>query len=69
MEKLLEQAGACTFGCVAVEKLRSHMSEAAWQRAQETTPGLRNLEPEGPGWRKLDEGGSASLWEFTGCDA
>ena len=43
MEKLLEQAGACTFGCVAAEKLRSHMSEAAWQRAQETTPGLRSL--------------------------
>ena len=20
-----------------------------------------------PGWRKVDEGGHASLWEFTGC--
>ena len=37
---------------------------AKWE---ETTPGLRNLDPMGPGWRKVDEGGSASLWEFSGC--
>lgn len=38
---------------------------AKWE---ETTPGLRNLDPvEGPAWTKVDEGGSASLWEFTGC--
>lgn len=37
---------------------------AKWE---ETTPGLRNLEPSGPGWRQLDQGGHASLWEFTGC--
>ncbi|MDO5740079.1 MAG: hypothetical protein Q4P07_08015 [Ornithinimicrobium sp.] len=38
---------------------------AKWE---ETTPGLRNLKPQGEGWRKVDEGGHASLWEFTGCD-
>ncbi|SOC51287.1 DUF6541 family protein [Ornithinimicrobium cerasi] len=38
---------------------------AKWE---ETTPGLRNLAPEeGPDFRRVDEGGSASLWEFTGC--
>lgn len=38
---------------------------AKWE---ETTPGLRNLDPvEGPDWVKVDEGGHASLWEFTGC--
>jgi hypothetical protein len=37
---------------------------AKWE---ESTPGLRNLEPGGPGWRKVDEGGHASLWEFSGC--
>jgi hypothetical protein len=37
---------------------------AKWE---ETTPGLRNLDPSGPGWRKVDQGGHASLWEFTGC--
>ncbi len=34
---------------------------------EETTPGLRAIRPEGEGWRKIDEGGHASLWEFTGC--
>ena len=36
---------------------------------EETTPGLYNIEPgdESEGWRKIDEGGHASLWEFTGC--
>lgn len=34
---------------------------------EETTPGLRNIRPYGPGWRLVDEGGQASLWEFTGC--
>lgn len=43
MEKLLEQAGACAFGCVAVEELRSRMSRDAWDRAQQTTPGLKRL--------------------------
>ena len=38
---------------------------AKWE---ETTPGLRNITPGGEGWRKVDEGGHASLWEFTGCD-
>ncbi|WP_431473812.1 DUF6541 family protein [Ornithinimicrobium sp. W1665] len=38
---------------------------AKWE---ETTPGLRNIEPGGQGWRQVDEGGHASLWEFTGCD-
>lgn len=38
---------------------------AKWE---ETTPGLRNIAPAGEGWRKVDEGGHASLWEFTGCD-
>ncbi|GAA5162437.1 DUF6541 family protein [Ornithinimicrobium tianjinense] len=37
---------------------------------EETTPGLYLLRPmEGEDWRKLDEGGHASLWEFHGCDA
>lgn len=43
MEKLLEQAGACATGVVAVEKLRPRMSDQAWQRAQEATPGLKSL--------------------------
>lgn len=43
MEKLLEQAGACAFGCAAVERLRPHMSEQAWQRARQATPGLKYL--------------------------
>jgi hypothetical protein len=38
---------------------------AKWE---ETTPGLRNLEPEGPGYELVDRGGHASLWRFTGCD-
>ncbi|MFC5041733.1 DUF6541 family protein [Ornithinimicrobium kibberense] len=38
---------------------------AKWE---ETTPGLRNITPGVEGWRKVDEGGHASLWEFTGCD-
>lgn len=38
---------------------------AKWE---ERTPGLRNLTPiPGGHWRKVDEGGHASLWEFTGC--
>ena len=43
METLLEQAGACAFGCVAVEGLRSRMSDEAWARARQTTPGLKRL--------------------------
>ena len=38
---------------------------AKWE---ETTPGLRTITPGGEGWRQVDEGGHASLWEFTGCD-
>lgn len=43
MEKLLEQAGACVTGCVAVERLRQHMDGQAWERAVQTTPGLQSL--------------------------
>ncbi|MFK5634187.1 DUF6541 family protein [Ornithinimicrobium sp. LYQ103] len=38
---------------------------AKWE---DTTPGLRNLEPQGPAFELVDRGGSASLWRFTGCD-
>lgn len=43
MLELLKNAGACAAGCVAAEKLRPRMSEERWQRAQETTPGLKRL--------------------------
>ena len=44
-----------------------HELNAKWE---ETTQGLYLIEPaEGQGWTKLDEGGHASLWEFTGCEA
>lgn len=37
---------------------------------EESTPGLYLLQPPDghDGWRKIDEGGHASLWEFTACD-
>ena len=36
---------------------------------EETTQGLYLIDPqEGESWHKLDEGGHASLWEFTGCE-
>lgn len=51
---------------VYVDSLTFHDDlNAKWE---ESTPGLRNIEPEGDGWRLVDEGGHASLWEFTGCD-
>ena len=43
MENLLRQAGACAVGCVAAQRLRQHMSEEAWARAEQTTPGLKSL--------------------------
>ena len=43
MENLLRQAGACAVGCVAAQRLRQHMSEEAWARAEQTTPGLKRL--------------------------
>ena len=43
MEKILAAAGACAFGCVAAERLRERMTEDGWQRARETTPGLKWL--------------------------
>ncbi|MFX0537019.1 DUF6541 family protein [Ornithinimicrobium sp. Y1847] len=43
-----------------------HPYNAKYERDSQ---GLYNLEPtEGDSWHKLDEGGHASLWEFTGCD-
>lgn len=35
---------------------------------EETTPGLRNLEANRPGYELVDSGGSAALYRFTGCD-
>ena len=43
MENLLRQAGACAVGCVAAQRLRQHMSEEAWARAEQNTPGLKRL--------------------------
>ena len=43
MVELLKGAGACAAGCVAAEKLRCRMTEAQWQRAEQTTPGLNSL--------------------------
>lgn len=43
MENLLEQMGACAAGCVAAQRLRQHMSDEAWLRAEQTTPGLKRL--------------------------
>jgi epoxyqueuosine reductase len=43
MENLLRQAGACAVGCVAAQRLRQHMSEDAWARAEQNTPGLKRL--------------------------
>ena len=43
MEKLLEKAGACAAGCVAVSQLRERMSPEQWTRAEQTTPGLKRL--------------------------
>ena len=43
MENLLRQAGACAVGCVAAQRLRQHMSDDAWMRAEQTTPGLKRL--------------------------
>lgn len=39
---------------------------AKWE---ETTQGLYLIDPvEGEDWQLVDEGGHASLWEFTGCE-
>lgn len=38
---------------------------AKWE---ETTPGLRDVRPDGPEFQLVDEGGQASLWRFTGCE-
>lgn len=38
---------------------------AKWE---ESTPGLRTIRTERPGFELVDEGGQASLWRFTGCD-
>lgn len=36
---------------------------------EQSTQGLAGLDPvEGEHWHQLDEGGQASLWEFTGCE-
>ena len=43
MEKIWTAAGACAFGCVAAERLRPRMSDDAWERAAQTTPGLKRL--------------------------
>lgn len=43
MDNLLRQAGACAAGCVAAQRLRQHMSDDAWMRAEQTTPGLKSL--------------------------
>ncbi|MBQ4578660.1 MAG: epoxyqueuosine reductase [Clostridia bacterium] len=43
MEKLLQQAGACAVGCVAVDILRPRMSDDGWARANRVTPGLKRL--------------------------
>ena len=43
MEKILTAAGACAFGCVAAERLQSRMSRECWERATQTTPGLKRL--------------------------
>lgn len=38
---------------------------AKWE---ESTPGLRNIRTERPGFELVDEGAQASIWRFTGCD-
>ena len=43
MLDLLKAAGACAAGCVAAKKLRQFMTEEQWQRAGNTTPGLKGL--------------------------
>ena len=35
---------------------------------EETTPGLRVISTERPGFELVDRGGQASIWRFTGCD-
>ncbi len=35
---------------------------------EETTPGLRVIDTDRPGFELVDEGGQASIWRFTGCD-
>lgn len=36
---------------------------------EESTPGLRVISTDRPGFELVDRGGQASLWRFTGCDA
>lgn len=36
---------------------------------EESTPGLRVISTNRPGFEFVDEGGKASLWRFTGCEA
>ena len=43
MLELLKAAGACAAGCVAAESLHVRMTPAQWQRAEQTTPGLKSL--------------------------
>jgi hypothetical protein len=38
---------------------------AKWE---ETTPGLRDVDPMRDGFELVDQGGQASLWRFAGCD-
>lgn len=38
---------------------------AKWE---ESTPGLRTIVTDHPGFELVDQGGQASLWRFTGCD-
>ncbi|MGB3829088.1 MAG: DUF6541 family protein [Ornithinimicrobium sp.] len=35
---------------------------------QKETPGLRRIRTDGPDFERVDSGGQASLWRFTGCD-
>ncbi len=35
---------------------------------QEETAGLRRIRTDRPGFERVDSGGKASLWRFTGCD-
>src|SRR5690606_11444714 len=35
---------------------------------EETTPGLRVISTDRPGFELVDEGGQASIWRSTGCD-
>lgn len=38
---------------------------AKWE---ESTPGLREVDPDRDGFELVDRGGQAALWRFTGCD-